>query len=110
MAKPTSSAGPQLDRRRFLALTASGGAAATSFSSGSWFDLDEVTLAELRQRLDSGRETARSLVDKYLQRIDEIDRRGPTLRSVIEINPDAAALAQTLDAERQRKKWRGPLH
>jgi amidase len=74
------------------------------------FDLDEVTVADLQQRMQSGRETARSIVQKYLDRIEAIDRNGPTLRSVIEINPDALAIAGERDAERGSGRTRGPLH
>ena len=74
------------------------------------FDLEEVTTAELQQRMSSGRETSRSLVEKYLARIDELDRRGPALRSVLEINPDARSIADGLDAERRAGHMRGPLH
>jgi amidase len=74
------------------------------------FDLEEATVADLQARMQSGRETSRSLVDKYLARIDAIDRSGPTLHSVIEINPDAQSIADALDAERKTKGPRGPLH
>ncbi|MBI3490945.1 MAG: amidase [Acidobacteria bacterium] len=73
-------------------------------------DLEEATIAELQQRLQSGRETARSLVEKYLARIDAIDRQGPALHSVIETNPDALSIADQLDAERRSRGPRGPLH
>jgi amidase len=74
------------------------------------FDLEEVSVAELQRRMESGRETARSLVDKYSARIEAIDRKGPALRSVIELNPEAAAIADRLDAERKAGRTRGPLH
>ena len=74
------------------------------------FDLEEATVAQLQQRMTSGQETARSLVDKYLARIDALDRQGPALRAVIEINPEARAIADGLDAERRSKGPRGPLH
>jgi amidase len=74
------------------------------------FDLDEATIAALQQRMESGRDTARSLAEKYLARIDEIDRNGPALRSVIETNPDALSIADRLDAERKAGRTRGPLH
>jgi amidase len=74
------------------------------------FDLEEVTIAELQQRMATGRETSRSIVDKYLARIDEIDRRGPELRSVLELNPDARSIADAMDAERRAGHLRGPLH
>src|SRR5262249_51216938 len=65
------------------------------------FDLEEATITALQQRMESGRETARSLAEKYLARIDDIDRNGPALRSVIETNPDALSIADQLDAERK---------
>jgi len=49
-------------------------------------------------------------VTAYLQRIEELDRKGPVLRSVLEANPDASAQAAALDAERKAKGPRGPLH
>ena len=74
------------------------------------FELEEATIAELQQRMQSGRATARSLAEKYLARIEAIDRKGPTLRSVIEVNPDALTIAERLDAERKAGGPRGPLH
>src|SRR5262245_36233345 len=74
------------------------------------FDLQEATIVDLQQRMTRGDDTARSLTEKYLARIDAIDRQGPMLHSVIELNPDALAIADTLDAERQAGRLRGPLH
>ncbi len=74
------------------------------------FDLEEATIAQLQHRMDTGQDTARSLVDKYLARIEAIDRQGPALHSVIEINPEARAIADRLDAERKSTGPRGPLH
>lgn len=74
------------------------------------FDLDEATVADLQHRMETGQDTARTLVDKYLARIAEIDAAGPALHSVIEINPDARSIADALDAERKTKGPRGPLH
>ena len=74
------------------------------------FDLEEATIAGLQQRMQSGQDTSRSLVDKYLARIEAIDRSGPALHSVIEINPDARTIAEQLDAERTSGRVRGPLH
>jgi len=76
----------------------------------SAFELDELTIADLSRRMASGAETARSLAHKYLARIDALDRRGPELRAVLEINPDSLAIADRLDAERKAGKARGPLH
>jgi amidase len=74
------------------------------------FDLAEVTVATLRERLQTGQESASSLVEKYLARIKSIDRAGPRINSIIEVNPDALAIAQRLDAERSVGQIRGPLH
>ncbi|HEV7798178.1 MAG TPA: amidase family protein, partial [Pyrinomonadaceae bacterium] len=74
------------------------------------FELEELTISELQDGLKSGRFTARSLARKYLERIDDIDKNGPALNSVIEINPDALAIADALDRERKAKGARGPLH
>lgn len=74
------------------------------------FELEEKTIAELQAGLKSGRYTARSLVEQYLERIDSLDRRGPMLCHVIETNPYALGIADTLDAERKNGKLRGPLH
>jgi amidase len=87
-------------------------AAAESAASPSpaAFELEELTLTELQAGLTSGRWTARSLAEAYLRRIEELDRRGPNLRSVLETNPEAVAIADALDAERKAKGPRGPLH
>jgi amidase len=74
------------------------------------FDLEEATVASLQQRMTAGRETARSIAEKYLARIDAIDKAGPALHSIIEVNPDALAIADRLDAERKSRGVRGPLH
>jgi amidase len=74
------------------------------------FDLEEATIAQLQERMSAGRETSRSIVEKYLARIDALDRRGPELRSVLEVNPDARAIADAMDAERGAGHMRGPLH
>jgi amidase len=74
------------------------------------FDLEETTIASLQQRMTSGELTSRAITEKYLTRIQALDRQGPNLRSVLEINPDALAIAESLDRERKDKKVRGPLH
>jgi amidase len=74
------------------------------------FDVEETTIADLQERMEAGRDTARSLVEKYLARIEAIDRQGPAIRSVIEVNPDALADADRLDSERKARGPRGPLH
>ena len=60
--------------------------------------------------MKSGKFTARALVEKYSARIDEIDKQGPTVNAIIEMNPDALAVADELDRERKAKGPRGPLH
>lgn len=74
------------------------------------FELDEVTIGDLQTGLQAGKFTARSLAEKYLARINEIDKAGPALNSIIEVNPDALSIADQLDKERQSKHLRGPLH
>ncbi len=74
------------------------------------FELDEITIADLQKALGSSKLTARSLTEKYLSRIGEIDKMGPALNSIIELNPDALAIADALDKERREKGPRGPLH
>ena len=74
------------------------------------FDLDEHTISDLQEGMRSGRFTARSLVKKYFERIDDIDKSGPAINSVIERNPDVVSIAELLDRERKEKGPRGPLH
>lgn len=73
-------------------------------------DVEEATLDRLAAAMASGELTARALAQAYLERIEAIDRAGPTLRSVIEVNPDALEIAEALDAERAAGHVRGPLH
>lgn len=74
------------------------------------FALEEVTVAELQAAMASGRYTAHGIAERYLERIHAIDRTGPSVNSVIEVNPDALAIAAQLDAERAAGKVRGALH
>ena len=74
------------------------------------FELDEVTISDLQDGMKSGKYTARSLAEKYSARIDGIDKHGPTINAVIEVNPDALSIADALDQERKSKGPRGPLH
>ena len=74
------------------------------------FELDEITIAELQDGMKSGRFTARSLAEKYTARIEEIDKQGPAINSILELNPDALAIADGLDQERKAKGPRGLLH
>jgi amidase len=112
-----------MKRRRFLQTGVIGGAIAmvnptsivsstanTEAAAPPAFELDELTIAELQQGLQSGKYSSRSLVEKYSDRIGDIDKRGPGLNSVIELNPDAESIAATLDKERKERGARGPLH
>src|SRR5437016_11453333 len=74
------------------------------------FELDELTIAELQSGMASGKYSAHSLAKKYLDRIDDIDKHGPAINSVIELNPDALSIAGDLDKERQAGRVRGALH
>ncbi|MBV9760624.1 MAG: amidase [Acidobacteriaceae bacterium] len=74
------------------------------------FELDELTVADLAAGMKQGALSAERIAQLYLERIEEVDRRGPLLRSVIETNPDALAIARSLDEEYKAKGPRGPLH
>jgi amidase len=100
-------------RRDFLAagLTATLAAATRSIArEDSPFELGELTIPDLQEGMKAGRFSCRSLAEKYLARIEAVDRAGPALGSVIEINPDALQLADALDNERKEKGPRGALH
>jgi amidase len=116
-----------IDRRGFLGLGALTGAAAVTGACGSEgeppvstgpetrsqipaFEFDEVTVADLQKKMERGELTAQQLTEAYLDRIEALDGQGPTLRSVIETNPEAVAIAEALDEERRQGGTRGPLH
>ncbi len=111
-----------MDRRTFLECAGVSGAfAGVEPRLSAWarrvappvappFELEEATIAELQAGMKAGKYTARSLAATYLQRIEELDRKGPALRAVLEVNPDALAAAEALDVERKAKGPRGPLH
>ncbi|MBA3241718.1 MAG: amidase, partial [Acidobacteria bacterium] len=120
----------RINRRSFLRLGALGGLSAAAATSPilarvvenhvrpasastpdvDSFELDEMSIADLRAAITKGRLSARSVAQKYLERIEEIDRRGPSVNSVIEINPDALKIAEALDRELKGHGPRGPLH
>lgn len=107
-----------LTRRHFLSAVSLGFAAlatprhlsANQTNPDDKFILNELTLDQLQECLKSGRFTSRSLVEMYLARIEQIDRQGPALRSVLEINPDALALAVAADRARKANQPLGLLH
>ena len=82
----------------------------TSESSFTEFELNEITIDELQQKMEKETYTSRSITEMYLKRIDKIDKHGPNLNAVIEINPDALSIADMMDHERKAGKVRGPLH
>ena len=85
-------------------------ASAAAVAEVKRFELDEVSVAELQAGMTSGKFTARSLVEKYSARIGEIDKHGPAINCIIEMNPEALAIADDLDRERKAKGPRGPMH
>ncbi len=109
-----------LSRRNFLQLGALAGAAASLTGLGrvpsaeahipAADDLSEATIADLQQAMGAGRLTSISLVNFFRARIETLDQKGPKVNSIIELNPDAPALALALDAERRDRGTRGPLH
>ncbi len=78
--------------------------------TGDNFELNEATISDLQANMASGKYSSEQLTKIYLQRIEDIDRKGHELNAVIELNPDALAIAQTMDAERKAGKVRGALH
>jgi len=74
------------------------------------FELNEVTIDILQQKMKNKEYTSRSITELYLKRIDAIDKAGPKLNAVIEVNPDALSIADAMDKERANGKVRGPLH
>ncbi len=102
-----------LKQAALAALASAGAAAGTGpalAAGAAEFDVEEATLDTLRRALDGGRLTARRLAELYLQRIDALDRGGPRLNSVIEVNPDALEIAAQRDAELAAGRPAGPLH
>src|SRR5215813_12494959 len=95
-------------RREFIGLTAGFG---LMMQSGPAQDhLEEATIAQLQEALTLSRSTSVQLVQRYLERIQRIDKTGPAINSIIELNPEAEAIAAALDRERKEKGARGPLH
>src|SRR5437867_9783153 len=105
-----------MDRRAFVELAGVASMSsviprlAPGVSTPAAFELEDATIAELQAGMASGKYTARSITTAYLQRIEALDRKGPGLRSVLEINPDALTQASALDAASKEKRPRGPLH
>lgn len=110
---------PNPSRRDFLAITtgalaslslAAADARARAAGAAPAFALEEATLSSLAEKMRSGELTSEAITAAYLERIEAIDRAGPKLRSVLETNPEALAIAKSLDEERKAGRVRGPLH
>lgn len=111
-----------MNRRKFVRNTLFSGAALATVTNISEsadsaqtqtpaaFELDELTLDDLQKGMAAGRYNAMTVTRKYLDRIEEIDKHGPGINSVIELNPEALAIAAELDRERQAGRVRGKLH
>ena len=111
-----------MKRRKFLQTAALASVVAvtkptTAFSTSTQpesllpeFELEEMTITQLQAAMTSGKFSSKSLVNKYLSYINDIDRDGPKLNSVIELNPEASAIAERCDDERKAGRLRGPLH
>lgn len=114
-----------INRRRFIGTTLLSGAgllssgctasnetnpSVTSDNTTKPFELDELSIADLQDRMSSHELTAQSITSLYLNRINELDRGGPELASIIETNPQALEIAEELDRERKSRGPRGPLH
>jgi amidase len=105
-----------MNRRKFLKNTSLSGlfipvtALAVTSNAPTAIEPDELNIEELQQGMHSGKYTARSITEAYLKRISEINTTGPKVNAIIELNPDALAIADQLDAERKAGKLRGPMH
>jgi len=102
-----------LDRRSFLGVTLASGAA-LAFGRGLAVNqtvaVEEATLSHLQALMQAGTLSSRGLTERYLARIRALDQAGPRLNAIIEVNPEALAMARELDSERRLKGPRGPLH
>jgi amidase len=113
-----------MDRRNFLRNTSLTGLSITTLGTTALttgnlkqssafddsFSLNEVTIDQLQKKMEKQELTSMAITNMYLKRIKEIDKKGPELNAVIEINPDALLIAQNMDFERIAGKVRGPLH
>jgi amidase len=79
-------------------------------ANAATFRLQEATIADINTAFDAGALTSQQLVQLYLNRINAYDQQGPSLQSIINLNPQALETAAALDLERQLKGPRSPLH
>jgi amidase len=82
----------------------------TQLTDSDNFRFLEQDITEFQQGYKDGSYTIKDVVMSYLDRIDKIDKNGPGLNSIIQVNPDAVQIAEQLDAELKKGKTRGPLH
>jgi len=116
--RPGGRAPARVSRKTFLkvgafaaaAMALPGAARGVAAQTSAPFALEEATIFGLREALAAGRVTSSDLVALYLDRVALYDDAGPTIRSVLEINPDAYEIAAALDEERAAGNVRGPLH
>jgi amidase len=118
-----------MNRRKFILSTSVAAAASTVLASASFplqakekiksgsdevidddFDLNEITIDELQERMSSGKLSSKTITEMYLKRIAKMDKQGPTLNAVIELNPDALKIAEQMDEERKNGKIRSRMH
>jgi amidase len=106
----------RFDRKQFVGMGAAAaatpmvaGALARTARAAPFQEIEEATITQLQAQMAGGGLTSHQLVQKYLTRIDAVDRRGG-LNSILEVNPEAEAIAKQLDAERRAGRVRGPLH
>jgi amidase len=118
-----------MDRRKFLINTSVAGLATTTLATTSFklqaaelnkkdhsdffadgFELNEITIDQLQGMMESGKATAKSITAMYLKRIDAMDKKGPAINAIIELNPDALKIAEEMDKERKSGKIRGKMH
>ena len=85
-------------------------AAVSASAAAPHDDLEELIVDDIQKGFHAGQFSAQSLTEAYLARIDAIDRHGPAINALIELNPDALKIAAELDREWQSKGPRGPLH
>ncbi|WP_413666519.1 amidase [Mucilaginibacter sp. Mucisp86] len=83
---------------------------ASENSKDDIFELSEITITDLQQKMQGKQFTSRLITELYLKRIDQIDKKGIMLNAVIELNKDALNMADVMDREREKGKVRGPLH
>jgi amidase len=119
MHEPNSLVETSLDRRKLLRMGAAAAAAPAvvgglvaerARAAPPHQQLEEMTIAEMQAQMTAGRLSSQQLVQQYQGRIDALDKKGPRVNSVLELNPDAESIARSLDQERRDSGARGPLH